>query len=104
MSASTAHRHRHTKLPARFPAAPVQTAIRSFAQRHALSLEGVAIAIALDSALLGRVMERRWLPWPLADTLAIALGTHPSLLWPDWFGRMGRPSSVPALGASRTRR
>src|SRR4051794_27566292 len=105
MSAQTAPHQRLSvtnNLPARFPAAPAQSAIRMFARRHALSIEGVAAAIALDSSLLSRVMERRWLPWPLADMLAIALGTHPAMLWPDWFGTVGF-SSVPSGAALRPR-
>lgn len=69
------------------PAGPAQRAIRGFARRHALSLDGVAIAIALDSQLIDSVMQRRWLPWDLADALAVALGEHPSALWPEWLAQ-----------------
>ena len=80
-------RTRDIVLLERFPAGPAQRAIRGFAQRHNLSLDGVAVAIAVDSHLIGSVMQRRWLPWELADTLAVALGKHPSALWPEWFAQ-----------------
>ena len=80
-------RPRDTALLERFPAGPAQRAIQGFAQRHNLSLDGVAFAIALDAQLIGSVMQRRWLPWESADTLAVALGKHPSALWPEWFAQ-----------------
>ena len=88
MSAPSRSRHRHPGdivLLDRFTAGPAQRALRGFARRHDLPLDGVAIAIALDSQLIDSVMQRRWLPWDLADALAVALGEHPSALWPEWF-------------------
>ena len=44
-----------------------------------------ALEIHLDEVTARNVFRRRWLPWDRADQIAIALGQHPSELWPDWF-------------------
>lgn len=69
----------------RLPAAPAQDALRRFARRHGLRTADLAEVLPVDARLLDSVMQRRWLPWPLADSVAVALRCHPSALWPDWF-------------------
>lgn len=69
----------------RFPAAPAQEALRTFARAHALPLHGLGAVIGLDQRLVTSTMNRRWLPWHVADAVAVALQRHPCDLWPDWF-------------------
>lgn len=75
----------------RFPAAPAQDALRGFARAHAITIDDVAAVLGVDHRLVTSVMGRHWLPWHLADTVAVALRRHPCDLWPDWFP--GRPSA-----------
>jgi hypothetical protein len=74
----------------RFPAAPAQEALRGFGRAHVVTIDDLAAVLGVDRRLVTSVMARRWLPWHLADTVAVALRRHPCDLWPDWFA--GRPS------------
>jgi len=86
----------------RFPAAPAQEALRGFARAHAATIDDLEAVLGIDHRLLSSVMGRRWLPWHLADTVAVALALHPCDLWPDWFA--GRRSADPPTPAGPTPR
>ena len=75
----------------RFPAAPAQDALRGFARAHAVPIDDLAAVLGVEQRIITSVMGRRWLPWHLADTVAVALRRHPCDLWQDWFP--GRPSN-----------
>ena len=79
-------RERPQHPPAMFPAEPARKALVTLALRRQFSLMDAALEIHLDEATARNVFLRRWLPWDRADQIAVALGQHPSELWPDWFG------------------
>ena len=77
--------------PAMFPAEPARKALMELALRRQLSLMEAALEIHLDEVTARKVFLRRWLPWDRADHIAVALGRHPSELWPDWYGPIPAP-------------
>lgn len=77
-----------TRLDAdRCPAGPARDALRRFARTHAVAIDDIGAVIGLDQRVVASVMGRRWLPFDLADEIAVALRRHPCDLWPDWFPR-----------------
>lgn len=72
--------------PAMFPAEPARQALIALARRRHLGVMDAALDIHLDELTARKLFLRRWLPWERADQIAVALGRHPSELWPDWFG------------------
>lgn len=62
----------------RFEFAPLQ-------RRHApFTVAGMARTVGISRVLLQKA-KRDGLTETLADRVAIGLGDHPSLIWPDWF-------------------
>ena len=82
----------------RCPAAPAQDALRRFAHAHAVPLKDLGAVLGIDQRVVTSTMGRRWLPWDLADAVAIAVRRHPCDLWPDWFPR---PRATAAAGPAR---
>ena len=72
-------------LPSCVAAEPACQALSVYARQHRLTLTDLADVLDLPDLDIRRDMQRRWLPWPLADRVAVALGHHPWELWPDWF-------------------
>jgi lambda repressor-like predicted transcriptional regulator len=72
--------------PLTFPPEPARQALIALARRRSLSVMRLTVDIHLDLDTARSVFLRRRLPWDHADHIAIALGRHPSELWPDWFG------------------
>lgn len=93
-------RERPQHPPAMFPAEPARKALVTLALRRQLSLMDAALEINLDEATARNVFLRRRLRWDHADIVAVALGWHPTELWPDWFG--GTQAPPPDLPESST--
>ena len=68
-----------------FPAAPARAAVTRLAQARQLSTTDLAVSLGLDRSTLQRLFTRERLRYDAADAIAVALGRHPSELWPDWF-------------------
>jgi lambda repressor-like predicted transcriptional regulator len=52
---------------------------------HAASVDDIALRTGLDRSTVRRQFTRDRLRADAADHIAVALGLHPSQLWPDWF-------------------
>jgi transcriptional regulator with XRE-family HTH domain len=80
----------------RLPLGPVRARSGSITQRELATAAGVAL----------RTVSRWWargsVPAWAADELAVAVGEHPALLWPEWLALdsfdLERPFSQPVRG------
>jgi len=71
---------------------PAEPAIRALEQRCKSSpLRALAGDIKIDRRTLERLRHRRRLRLDCADRIAVALGRHPSELWPEWFCDSSQP-------------
>jgi lambda repressor-like predicted transcriptional regulator len=68
-----------------FPTEPLRAELRRYAQLRHLSVVELARELQIDRRTLQRIVERRMVRSDTADRTSIALGRHPSELWPDWF-------------------
>lgn len=68
-----------------FAAEPLRRRIRLLCRAEGTSLEEVAQRLKVDRSTLVRVFTRERLRADAADRLAVALGSHPCELWPEWF-------------------
>ena len=68
-----------------FPAEPARRALRRLAAQTDDSICAIAANIGVDRDTLHRLFTRDRLRWDAADNIAVALGYHPSQLWPEWF-------------------
>jgi predicted transcriptional regulator len=69
-----------------FAAEPAQRAVTRLATELQADATELAAVLQLDRSTLFRLMRGRRLRYDAADRIAVALGRHPSELWPDWFG------------------
>lgn len=72
---------------ARLPAAPLQRILTRTRLTFGLCWEELAARLGMSSRTLSRVMSARTLSPFVADRLAIRLGSHPALIWPDEWAR-----------------
>jgi lambda repressor-like predicted transcriptional regulator len=70
---------------ATFPAEPVRQLLLARADAHSITLTEVGDILGLPRRTLHRLLASSRLRWDAADRVAIALGHHPSELWPGWF-------------------
>lgn len=70
--------------PMYLPAQPAQAALRRLL-RGGDDLSALADVLRLDRSTLHRLLCRDRLRYDAADRIAVALGRHPSELWPEWF-------------------
>lgn len=68
-----------------YPAGPARARLRAHADDSGQSLPDLADALGLPLRTLNRVLGATRIRWNTADRVAVALGSHPSELWPDWF-------------------
>lgn len=68
------------------PTAPLLAALQARAQRDALSVDDLVSLLAIDRRWLLRLRHRATLREDAGDRWAVALGKHPSEIWPEWFG------------------
>ena len=68
----------------RFSAQPVRDYVTEQRRRGA-ALPQLIRTGGVDARLLERALVRTSLRLDTADRVAVALGLHPSQLWPDWF-------------------
>ena len=68
-----------------FPALPARTRLLQRAAAHDIPLTELCDVLGLPRRTLHRVLASDRLRWDAADRVAVALGAHPSELWPDWF-------------------
>ena len=78
-----------------YPAQPARAAATRLARSRDLSVTELASHVGLDRSTLQRLFTRDRLRYDAADTIAVALGRHPSELWPDWFPPRRWPRSGP---------
>ena len=91
---------------ARFPAAPVRALVAHRMTLGCVSLAELAVTLRLPLRTLQRVRRSEVLGWTVADRCAVALGYHPSQLWPEWFAAPAahRPRAAPSVAGSVTDR
>jgi lambda repressor-like predicted transcriptional regulator len=66
--------------------------LRAWIDGAGLTLRQAALVIGVPERTLSRVLtEAERLRWDTADRVAIALGTHPSAIWPEWFRSEDHP-------------
>ena len=68
-----------------FPTEPLRSLIE-LRRRDGFGLNAIALDAGISRRRLQRAVAREVLRSDAADELAIALGRHPSELWPEWFG------------------
>lgn len=68
-----------------YPAAPILAILQVRSQQRQVGIDELADTLRVPPRTLQRTLTRHTLRWDTADRLAIALGHHPSELWPDWF-------------------
>lgn len=68
-----------------FPAAPALRLLRARADRDNVPLTELGQRLRLPRRTLHRVLASSNVRWDTADRLAVALGRHPSEIWPGWF-------------------
>lgn len=76
-----------------YPAEPAQRAMRRLADHNELSICELAALLGLDRRTVQRTLAKTRLRTDAADHIAVALGHHPSELWPDWFGPVTKEAS-----------
>ena len=76
-----------------FPAEPARQLLRDRAEIHDITLTEVGEVLGLPRRTLHRVLASSTLRWDAADRVAIALGRHPSELWPSWFDITTTPTN-----------
>jgi lambda repressor-like predicted transcriptional regulator len=69
---------------------PARHAVAREAMRRQIGLSGLARALGLDRSTLYRLQHRDRLRDDAADHIAVALGRHPSEIWPEWFDAQQR--------------
>jgi lambda repressor-like predicted transcriptional regulator len=52
------------------------------------SMTDLACLSGVDRRALQRIRARSRIRWDAADRIAVALGHHPSELWPEWFAQV----------------
>jgi lambda repressor-like predicted transcriptional regulator len=68
-----------------FPAEPARRALRRLAADRDNTIVDIAISAGIDRCTLQRLFTRDRLRYDAADNIAVALGSHPCQLWPEWF-------------------
>lgn len=76
-----------------FPAEPARRLVLERAERHNLTLTEIGDVLGLPRRTLHRLLASPRLRWDAADRVAVALGHHPSELWPGWFESPTLPAS-----------
>ena len=72
-------------VPQHYPAGPARAALLALADDRGATLTEIGEALRLPRRTLHRILASSWLRWDTADRVAIALGRHPSEIWPEWF-------------------
>ena len=65
------------------PAEPLHLALSRARQRHGLAWDELAEELDLTFGTLLRIMGAETVPLDVADRMAVRLGLHPVVLWPD---------------------
>jgi lambda repressor-like predicted transcriptional regulator len=68
-----------------FPAAPARRLLARVVADCDGNLSAASVALHVDRSTLHRLLSRDRLRSDAADRIAVALGRHPSELWPQWF-------------------
>ncbi len=89
--------------PGTFPAEPVRRLLLARAEAYDVTLTEVGDALGLPRRTLHRVLASPHLRWDAADRIAVALGHHPSELWPGWFDTRP-PTTTPIATHARSPR
>ena len=90
-------------MSATYPTEPARQLLHAHAARHDVPLTEVGDVLGLPRRTLYRALTGPRLRWDAADRIAIALGKHPSELWPTWFEPVTTATSITPT-ATRTRR
>jgi lambda repressor-like predicted transcriptional regulator len=75
----------------RLPAEPLKRVLRNTMKARSLCWESLAVRLGVSSRTLLRVMKATTVSPYVADHIAIRLGTHPALIWPNEWGRASAP-------------
>ncbi len=86
-------------MAATFPAEPVRKLLLARADTHDMTLTEVGDILGVPRRTMHRLLSSSRLRWDAADRIAVALGHHPSELWPGWFDTQ----SAAAASSRRTK-
>lgn len=75
-----------------FSSEPARRLLLARADVHNATLTEVGDTLGLPRRTLHRVLASSRLRWDAADRVAVALGHHPSELWPAWFETQPSPT------------
>ena len=67
-----------------FATAPIRALLTARADARDLTVTDLADILRLPRRTLHRILTAQQLRWDTADRVAIALGHHPSEIWPTW--------------------
>ena len=68
-----------------FPAEPVHRRLLQRADDRNMPVVELCEVLGLPRRTMHRILSCERLRWDVADRVAIALGLHPSAVWPEWF-------------------
>jgi lambda repressor-like predicted transcriptional regulator len=68
-----------------FPAAPARQLVARVIADCDGNLTAASVTLQVNRSTLHRLLSRDRLRSDAADRIAVALGRHPSELWPEWF-------------------
>jgi lambda repressor-like predicted transcriptional regulator len=63
----------------------VLSRLQERAARAGISVTELCAVLGLPRRTMHRVLRSDRMRWDTADRMAVALGHHPSEIWPDWF-------------------
>lgn len=89
----------------RLPAEPLQAELRR-ARPDWMSWKAFAVRLGVSSRTLARVMAATDLAPEWADRLALRLGLHPAIVWPEEWGAVvsAMDGETASVGGDRSRR
>lgn len=68
-----------------FAAAPARARLEKAARSRGLAIVALSNELGIPRRTLCRILAGARIRWITADRVAVALGHHPSELWPEWF-------------------
>jgi lambda repressor-like predicted transcriptional regulator len=68
-----------------FEAGPARARLETAARNRGLPIIHLASELGIPRRTVCRIIAGSRIRWSTADRVAIALGHHPSELWPHWF-------------------
>jgi len=68
-----------------FAADPARARLETAARNRGLAIVALSVELGIPRRTVCRILAGSRIRWTTADRVAVALGHHPSELWPEWF-------------------